>query len=188
VPKVVDHDEYRKELVESCIELFAKEGYQALTMRKIATALGVSTGTLYHYFPNKEALFLGVVGEVARQDLETAAQAIPLDIPDEMLPQLILQFIQEKEHWFLQQHLVFCEYLRGKKPREVRSDPALRQAAEVYHGSVARLLDIQPDQAKTLLYFLKGLMIQRFFDGGLTTFESQEPYIRALLMHMREAA
>jgi AcrR family transcriptional regulator len=188
MPRVVDHDQYRKELVESCIELFAKEGYTALTMRKIATALGVSTGTLYHYFPNKEALFLGVVAEVARQDLEAAAQAIPLDLPDEMLPQLILQFVKEKEHWFLQQHLVFCEYLRGKKPKEVRSDPALREAAEAYHGSVGRLLDIQPEQAKTLLFFLKGLIVERFFDGGLTTFESQERYVKALLDHMRKAA
>jgi len=188
VPKVVDHDQYRKELLESCIGLFAKEGYTALTMRKIATALGVSTGTLYHYFPNKEALFLGVVQEVGRQDLEAAAQAIPLELPDEMLPQLILHFVAEKEHWFLQQHLVFCEYLRGKKPREVRSDPSLRETAAIYHGSVARLLDIQPEQAKTLLFFLKGLIIERFFDGGITTFESQEAYVRALLEHMRKVA
>ncbi len=188
MPRVVDHDLYRKELLESCIELFAKEGYTALTMRKIATALGVSTGTLYHYFPNKESLFLGVVTEVARQDLEAAASAIAIALPREMLPQLILQFVKAKEHWFLQQHLVFCEYLRGKKPKEIRNDPALREAAATYHASVGRLLEIQPEQAKTILFFLKGLIIERFFDGGVTTFESQEPYIKALLDHMKEVA
>ncbi len=188
MPRVVDHQQYRQELLETCIGLFAQEGYTALTMRRIATALSVSTGTLYHYFPNKEALFLGVVTEVARQDLEAAAGAIASDLPESMLPQLILGFVEQKEHWFLQQHLVFCEYLRNKKPREIRSDPTLREAAKTYHATVARILGIDPEQAKTILFFLKGLIIERFFDGGTTTFESQESYVRALLEHMKEAA
>lgn len=183
----MDHELYRKELVERCVALFAAEGYQALTMRKIAAALGVSTGTLYHYFPNKEALFLGVVNEVVRQDLDEVQRALPVDLPAEGFPMFILRYIEAREAWFLQQHLVVCEYLRGKKPREVRDDPTLREAAKTYHEGTARLLGVNAEQAKTMLFFLKGLIIQRFFDGGRTGFDSQEPYVRALLERMREA-
>ncbi|MGB6015410.1 MAG: helix-turn-helix domain-containing protein, partial [Nodosilinea sp.] len=48
MPKIVDHDQYRREILDQCFDLFAEKGYAALTMRQIAQELGVSTGTLYH--------------------------------------------------------------------------------------------------------------------------------------------
>ena len=57
MPKIVDHEQYRKELLGKCFDLFAQKGYGSITMRQIAQGLGVSTGTLYHYFPSKQALF-----------------------------------------------------------------------------------------------------------------------------------
>jgi AcrR family transcriptional regulator len=51
MPKIVDHDQYRKELLSKCFDLFAEKGYGSITMRQIAEGLNVSTGTLYHYFP-----------------------------------------------------------------------------------------------------------------------------------------
>ena len=41
-------------------------------MRQIAGGLKVSTGTLYHYFPNKQALFEQLVEEICQQDIITA--------------------------------------------------------------------------------------------------------------------
>ncbi|NJL79674.1 MAG: helix-turn-helix transcriptional regulator, partial [Richelia sp. SM2_1_7] len=58
MPKIVDHEKYRKELLWKSFDLFAQKGYGSVTMREIAKELGVSTGTLYHYFPNKESLYL----------------------------------------------------------------------------------------------------------------------------------
>jgi AcrR family transcriptional regulator len=186
MPRVVDHALYRQDLIERCVSLFAREGYTAVTMRRIADELRVSTGTLYHYFPNKESLFLGVVEEVVRQDVREAEEALPIDLPEDSLPAFILAYIASREDWFIQQHLVVCEYLRGKAPRDVAKDPKLREMGDVYHHGTGRLLGIDPEQAKTLLAFLKGLLIQRFYDGGRTSLEAQEPYVRALLEHMRE--
>ncbi|PLZ35065.1 TetR family transcriptional regulator, partial [Fischerella thermalis WC542] len=69
MPKIVDHEQYRKELLMKSFDLFAQKGYAAITMRDIAKELGVSTGTLYHYFSNKKALFLQLVEEQTRQDI-----------------------------------------------------------------------------------------------------------------------
>lgn len=57
MPKIVDHAAYRQQLLTQCFQLFAQKGYSAITMRQMATELGVSTGTLYHYFPSKQAIF-----------------------------------------------------------------------------------------------------------------------------------
>lgn len=71
MPKIVNHEQYRKELLGQCFNLFAEKGYAAITMRQISAGLKVSTGALYHYFPNKQALFEQLVEEISQQDIIT---------------------------------------------------------------------------------------------------------------------
>ena len=42
MPKIVNHTEYREELLEKCFELFARSGFQSVTMREIGKKLGIS--------------------------------------------------------------------------------------------------------------------------------------------------
>jgi AcrR family transcriptional regulator len=60
MPKIVDHDEYREEMLEKCFHFFSRKGYSKVTMREIADEIGISTGTLYHYFSTKE----NILGEL----------------------------------------------------------------------------------------------------------------------------
>lgn len=76
MPKIVDHEQYRRELLSRCFDLFAEKGYGSLTMRQIAQGLGVSTGTLYHYFPSKEVLFEQLLEELTEQDIHTITSAL----------------------------------------------------------------------------------------------------------------
>ena len=43
-------------IIRTAHELFLSEGYQAVSMRKIAANSGMGTMTLYKYFPNKNAI------------------------------------------------------------------------------------------------------------------------------------
>jgi AcrR family transcriptional regulator len=56
VPKIVDHDVRREELVEAAWRVIARAGMVGATMREIAREAGVSTGILAHYFADKEDL------------------------------------------------------------------------------------------------------------------------------------
>ncbi|HEY7633361.1 MAG TPA: TetR/AcrR family transcriptional regulator [Thermoleophilaceae bacterium] len=56
MPKIVDHDARREELVEATWRVIARTGTVGATMREIAREAGVSTGLLAHYFADKEAL------------------------------------------------------------------------------------------------------------------------------------
>jgi AcrR family transcriptional regulator len=56
VPKIVDHDSRREELVEATWRVIARTGMAGATMREIAREAGVSTGILAHYFADKEDL------------------------------------------------------------------------------------------------------------------------------------
>ncbi|MFM8003959.1 MAG: TetR/AcrR family transcriptional regulator, partial [Dolichospermum sp.] len=42
MPKIVNHEQYRKELLSKCFDLFAEKGYAAITMRQISAGLKVS--------------------------------------------------------------------------------------------------------------------------------------------------
>jgi AcrR family transcriptional regulator len=60
------HDEQaakRERILAAALKLFAREPYQAVTMDRVAEAAGVAKGTLYLYFPSKDALYLGVLSD-----------------------------------------------------------------------------------------------------------------------------
>ena len=47
----------RGQILEAALELFAHQGYRGTSVREIAQAAGVSTGNVYHHFPDKEQIF-----------------------------------------------------------------------------------------------------------------------------------
>lgn len=79
MPKIVNHDERREELLDPCLSLFASKGFHAISMREIARHLGVTTGTLYHYFDGKLALFEQMVDRVIKSDVQAALVEVPAD-------------------------------------------------------------------------------------------------------------
>lgn len=53
----------RERILAAALRLFANETYQGVTMDRVAEAAGVAKGTLYLYFPSKEALYLGILSD-----------------------------------------------------------------------------------------------------------------------------
>jgi len=61
MPKIVDHETRRRELIEASWKVIAAEGLEGVTMRKIAAEAGCTTGRLTHYFADREALILAAL-------------------------------------------------------------------------------------------------------------------------------
>jgi AcrR family transcriptional regulator len=57
----------RQQLIDSAWALFQERRYDAVNVIDVARSAGVAKGTLYNYFPSKEALFLAVLTEQFRQ-------------------------------------------------------------------------------------------------------------------------
>ena len=55
--------ETREAIHEAALELFAKLGYHATSMRAIASAARVQPAAIYHWYPNKEAILVGLQDE-----------------------------------------------------------------------------------------------------------------------------
>jgi AcrR family transcriptional regulator len=50
----------RSAIDEAALDLFARLGYHATSMRAIAAAAGVQPASLYHWYPSKEAILVGM--------------------------------------------------------------------------------------------------------------------------------
>jgi TetR/AcrR family transcriptional regulator, acrAB operon repressor len=47
----------RAQILEAALDLFSHQGFRATSIRDIATKAGVSTGSVYHHFKDKEQVF-----------------------------------------------------------------------------------------------------------------------------------
>jgi AcrR family transcriptional regulator len=74
------------QLLDVAADVFAAEGYVAATTNAIAAAAGVSPGTLYQFFPNKESMaealadrYIDALAEVHAQAEGWQISGVPLD-------------------------------------------------------------------------------------------------------------
>jgi len=65
-----DDSAKRRQIVDGAREIFLAQGFDAASMNDIARAAGVSKGTLYVYFKNKEELFEAIVSQECRDHAE----------------------------------------------------------------------------------------------------------------------
>src|SRR5882757_5316544 len=51
-------EETRARILDAAVELFRRRGFDAATMREIATEAGVALGAAYYYFDSKDAIVM----------------------------------------------------------------------------------------------------------------------------------
>ena len=67
----------RQDILKAALEEFSRCGFGAARLEDVARAAGVAKGTLYLYFPNKQALFEGLVKENIAPVMADAADLVP---------------------------------------------------------------------------------------------------------------
>lgn len=163
MPKLVDRERYQQELLTQGFELFAEQGYAAVTMRQLARALGISTGTLYHYFPSKQDLFEQMVEAMAERDLAAAALVIK---PEHSLPQrieLAFEFVRQQENYFFRQLLMYLDFYQYQN-REAASELPLRRVCDRLELHVRDLLGIDdPNLIQMMINLFDGLLCARIY-------------------------
>jgi AcrR family transcriptional regulator len=73
------HQARRTHIIESALVLFARKGFADTTTSDICHAAGISTGSLFHYFPSKQAVFYGIweLDRTEWREVFAAAEADP---------------------------------------------------------------------------------------------------------------
>jgi AcrR family transcriptional regulator len=68
-----DGKKTRASIHTKALELIVRHGFEALTMRQLADAVGLQAGALYHYYPSKQALLFALIEAHLNAALEAAA-------------------------------------------------------------------------------------------------------------------
>ncbi|RSD19994.1 TetR/AcrR family transcriptional regulator [Amycolatopsis eburnea] len=90
------HAAKRRAIVDAAAGCFAEKGFERTTTADICRAAGISSGSLFHYFPSKRAVFTAIFTDDAvetAERLEAAAKAADpwaalLDVVAELAGQL----------------------------------------------------------------------------------------------------
>ena len=164
MPKIVDREKYRKELLWKSFDLFARKGYGSVTMREIAKELGVSTGTLYHYFPNKEALYLQLVEEQTEQDISNFLTEVGSPETLEEKIKLLMNFVRNNDDYFIKQTLLNFDYYQQQERSKKLNNDTLKKSWQYTEKAFAEYLKIEEKPiVDFVLNLISGLFISRMF-------------------------
>ncbi len=91
-------------IIQATADVLVRLGYEKTTTNRIARRAGVSIGTLYHYFPNKESIFQALVehaiadtaGQVVRSGREVLEQP-GLEAMTRRLILICIQMLRRRE-------------------------------------------------------------------------------------------
>ncbi len=79
-------------ILEAVTHIMDKDGPMSLTTNKIAEKAGVSVGSLYQYFKNKESIFEAILLRMTEQNLASLEQQLSQK-PDEVSIRSIIQIV-----------------------------------------------------------------------------------------------
>lgn len=136
-----ERNELRRRILDAARELFAKRGYEAVTMREIARRIEYSATALYLHFADKQAL----LRELCRQDFADFAQGFVDRVattgdPVARLARAGLVYLEFAQHYPEHYRLMFMSDTPPTPPEAgEREDPA-RNAYVFLHALVSDLM------------------------------------------------
>lgn len=81
----------KENILMAALRLFAKDGYEAVSVSKIADELGITKGALYKHYKNKRDIFDNIVDRMFQLDNELARK---YSVPDSIFDNTPDQYMQ----------------------------------------------------------------------------------------------
>lgn len=181
----------REQLLAAAAEVFARQGFPDADVQDVADACGVAKGTVYCYFPSKEALFLAAVDMAMgsmRQAVRDACRDVadPLDRVAAAIRAYLTYFREHPGHAEL---LIIerAEFRERKTPTYLEHRRAsFREWADLYAGLIAagRVRDMPVDRILNVVGDLVyGTMFTNHFFGPHRSVDDQVCDVLDVLFH-----
>ncbi len=182
MPKIVNHDQYREELLEKCFGLFARGGFEGVTMREIGKELDISTGTLYHYFPSKEEIFRQMIFQLSRKQVVILTERFNRTKSFDERIQSMLLYVNNNEVFFRNVLFLIIDYYRQNGLQDPEN--FIRDIVAYYRKSLGELIGFGDSPASGALFtFCLGLVVQSMIESEPK--EKEEIFL--LIKHMLDA-
>lgn len=181
-------------ILGAAAQVFRRQGYAASTTDRIAERAGVSVGSVYQYFPNKDSVLVALAerhidtgfGIVRELLAEALSEKPPIEV---LLRRFVVAMIALHEHEPELHRLLFEE---APLPSSVRRQ--LRKRENDFASEVCALLEAHPEvhmhDPKTTAYVLVhsvDALVHNFIlhpPEGIDTNQLSEELVRMLLRHL----
>ena len=120
-----------QEILEAAFVEFSRNGYATTTLDRVAERAGVTKGTIYVYFENKEHLFISMVREVTKAALDTVHEM--LETHEGTTADLL-----RAQFSFIYQHIVEDRRRREVLRMLIAEAPRFPELADRYHQEILR--------------------------------------------------
>jgi len=155
MPKIVDRNDYRQKLLERSLDLFTRKGYHNINMKEIAAELGVSTGTLYHYFPAKENMLAEMLAWISDQNISEYYRRYKSieSIHDRF--DVLMTYLKESGDLYEKTMLLAIDFYRNSDSKQWKEVYSF--FCDSYTGAWSERLNITPKFARFLYIYFIGL-------------------------------
>jgi AcrR family transcriptional regulator len=198
MPKIVDHDARRRDIVHATSRIIGDRGLDGATVREIAREAEWSSGTLAHYFANREDILISCL-EMAHRGVRTRTEeGLGRRRGLEALRILLLEALPLDEERLLEAKIEVClwgaavgnEVLRTTQNREVevfhsRIRALLIQAEEDGELAGAVSIDTTVDECRMLV---DSLSVHAVMGGVAPDGVAMTAFVNALLERLRGGA
>jgi AcrR family transcriptional regulator len=171
MPKIVDHDEYREEMLEKCFHFFSRKGYSKVTMREIADEIGISTGTLYHYFSTKENILGDLIAWAGEKNVNDYISRVkPADSIRQRF-KLIVDFWKENGNFYQNIMLLTIDMQRNSSNEQY--EKVYSFFLDRYCNAMSEQLNISHQFAMFIFIHFLGITFHSLAISGNTEYERQ---------------
>ena len=179
MPKIVDHDEYREEMLEKCFHFFSRKGYSKVTMREIADEIGISTGTLYHYFSTKENILGELISWAGEKNVSDYISRVkPADSIRQRF-KLIVDFWKENGNFYQNIMLLTIDMQRNSSSEQYEKVYAF--FSNRYCDAMSEQLNISHQFAMFIFIHFLGITFHSLATSGKEEYELQIDLFSAMI-------
>lgn len=187
MPKIVDHDRYRCQLLHQSFEVVAQVGYGSLSMKQLARSIGVSTGSIYNYFESKEDWFVSLVTHYSTEVFTMLTEEVPADAPLDRKIQLLVEHIDRHKELYANMISVASDFVRMPNTEKQAGALELTIAADQLYEYFAALFETDENAARALIAHVIGMVMTNRLDPRGIDIAAQLPYIRLVITGAAQA-
>lgn len=192
MPKQVDHQARRQALLEALMRITRREGWDAISLRKVAAEAGVSMGMVQHYFSSKDEMLrfaIEMMAEDTRKRIRQRVARLPEPHTPRLLVETVLVEMIPRPSRRQTEAQAAQVWIRRLSLRPESQAVLAKGAADVMTMLTEQIGLARPSDAATaereaggLIALLDGLIFN--IVGGLQTAESATEIMRAQLDHV----
>jgi AcrR family transcriptional regulator len=177
MPKIVNHVDRRRLIIEKALVIFARQGFHSTNYNEIARACGLSRTGLYQYFPNKEAVFKETVEYVVDTIVVRIFSILQIRTcsTSQKLQKILMILIGMIEH--KENSAVLLEFFICLKRRNLQLTEYLEDSIKSLIGAIRELFEDLENKASylsstaaLLFTYLQNQILQPLF-GDTATIE-----------------